>query len=37
MDKMNISDALITGSDDIVAEAKRRKETFDSMVAKETK
>ena len=37
MDKMNISDALITGSDDIVAEAKRRKETFESMVAKETK
>ena len=37
MEKMNISDALITGSDDILAEAKRKKEAFEAMTAKETK
>ena len=37
IEKMNISDALVTGSDDILAEAKRKKEAFEAMTAKETK
>ena len=37
INRMNISDVLITASDDILKEAKRRKEAVDSMNMKETK
>jgi len=37
MERMNVSDVLVTGSDEILDEAKRKKEATESMMAKETK
>ena len=37
INRMSISDALITASDDIIEEAKRKKEAVDSIKMKETK
>lgn len=37
LEKMNVSDSIIIGSDEILAEAKRKKEAAESTVMKETK
>ena len=37
INRMNISDVLVTASDDILKEAKRKKEAIDSINMKETK